>query len=172
MEESTLAKTYQELVHPLYEYVSRRCGGDRSLAEDVTQEAWLRAVATWQKDGLPDVPLAWLRTVARNLLINYYRRARPISLERLPPDWDRGVLDDGFDLDSPEAAAVVNRGLSRLRGSQARLLEAFHFEGKRVAEIAAEQGISERAVEGRLRRARIKLRRKLETVPKKQGALT
>ena len=172
MDESTLAKTYRELVHPLYEHVSRRCGGDRSLAEDVTQEAWLRAVSSWQKDGLPDVPLAWLRTVARNLLLNYHRRTRPVPLETLPPGWDRDIPAETFEFDSPAAAAAVNRGLSRLRAGQARLLEAFHFEGKRVAEIAAEEGISERAVEGRLRRARIKLRQKLESVSMRTGALT
>ncbi|MCZ6745105.1 MAG: sigma factor-like helix-turn-helix DNA-binding protein, partial [Alphaproteobacteria bacterium] len=44
------------------------------------------------------------------------------------------------------------------------LLEAFHFEGKSVAEIAAEHGVSERAVEGRLRRARAKLRKKLDRI--------
>lgn len=35
---------YRETIEPLYRYVSRMCGGDRQLAEDVTQEAWLRAV--------------------------------------------------------------------------------------------------------------------------------
>ena len=67
MEEAILVRPYDECVHALYEYASRRCGGDRGLAEDVTQEVWLRAVSTWKKDGLPDNPLAWLRTVARNL---------------------------------------------------------------------------------------------------------
>jgi RNA polymerase sigma-70 factor (ECF subfamily) len=172
MDERTLAQTYRELVHPLYDYVSRRCGGDRSLAEDVTQEAWLRAVATWKRDGLPRHPLAWLRTVSRNLLINYYRRTRPISLESLPPGWDRDIPSETFEFDSPATAAAVHRCLSRLRSGQARLLEAFHFEGKKVAEIATELGISERAVEGRLRRARIKLRRKLESATGKQGVLT
>ena len=52
--------------------------------------------------------------------------------------------------------------MARLRRSHADVLEDFYFEGKSVQEIAAERSLSERAVEGRLRRARIKLRKKLD----------
>jgi DNA-directed RNA polymerase specialized sigma24 family protein len=51
--------------------------------------------------------------------------------------------------------------MARLRRPHAEILEAFYFEGKAVSEIAAERRLSERAVEGRLRRAREKLRKKL-----------
>ena len=172
MEESTLLQTYKDHVHPLYEYVSRRCGGDRGLAEDVTQEVWLRAVAVWKKKGLPDKPMAWLRTVARNLLINYYRRIPSISPDSMPAGWDPAVLDNGYRLDSPDIAVWVNRGLARLRPGQARLLEAFHFDGRKVAEIASEFRLSERAVEGRLRRARLKLRRHLEAMTDDMGGVS
>ena len=57
MEEKTLIKAYRDNVHELYRFVSRRCGGNRSLAEDVTQETWLKAVVHWRKKGLPDEPL-------------------------------------------------------------------------------------------------------------------
>jgi len=162
MEEQTLIDTYHEMVRPLYAYVSRRCGPDRGLAEDVTQETWLRAVVAWKKNGLPENPLAWLRTVARNLLINYYRRAPVLSLEALPPGWEERVLSNGTDGDAPRLMETMNWGLARLRPGQARLIEAFHLDGRKIAEIASDLGISERAVEGRLRRARLKLRKKLE----------
>lgn len=71
--------------------------------------------------------------------------------------------------ESPEAASLLNCGLSHLKPRQARLLEAFHLEGKRVAEIATLEGLSERAVEGRLRRARLKLKRHLKTVVRRNG---
>ena len=61
-------------------------------------------------------------------------------------------------------AAVVNWGLARLRRTHADVLEAFYFDGKGVREIAADTGASERAVEGRLRRARQKLKHKLATI--------
>jgi len=139
------------------------------LAEDVTQETWLRAVACWRKSGLPENPLAWLKTVARNLLLNFFRRAPLLSLEFLPSDWERNLSENGDGWDSRGAAVLLSRGLARMREGQAHLLEAFHLEGRSVRDIAKEMGISERAVEGRLRRARAKLRRKLEPMVRSEG---
>jgi len=172
MDESTLLKTYNDAVRPLYEYVSRRCGSDRGLAEDVTQETWLRAVVAWKKSGLPDKPVAWLKTVARNLLLNYYRKAPHISLEALPADWEQRLLGDGADGRSPDEAAAVAWGLARLKPAQSKLIEAYHLEGMKVGEIAAELGLSERAVEGRLRRARLKLRKIMKPLVGSSGGLS
>ena len=63
--ETELVAAYRQTVHPLYAYVFRRAGGQRELAEDTVQEAFMRAVSHWQKNGMPKVPLAWLKTVAR-----------------------------------------------------------------------------------------------------------
>jgi len=153
MDDTTVMDIYRETVRPLYAYVSQRCGGDRALAEDITQETWLRAVAHWRRQGLPDVPLAWLKTVAKNLLLNTYRRARPVPLDS-----------------SPATAALVNWGLARLGRDQAELITRFHLEGASTAEIAADKGLSERAVEGRLYRARQKLRHHVERALRTGGA--
>jgi RNA polymerase sigma factor (sigma-70 family) len=56
--------------------------------------------------------------------------------------------------------------LARLPAAEAQLLEAFHFDEQRMSQIAGTLGVSERAVEGRLRRARQKLRRELESLMK------
>jgi RNA polymerase sigma-70 factor (ECF subfamily) len=166
-----LRRIYRETIDALYAYVSRRCGGDRDLAEDVTQETWLRAVREWHRKGPPDRPIAWLRTVAHNLILNEFRRRRPVSLEDATPDDMLGAIEDGRAHDSADLAAVVNRALARLPKSQSRLIEAFHYERSKVAQIAHALGISERAVEGRLRRARENLRKQLETALRSNGAL-
>jgi RNA polymerase sigma-70 factor (ECF subfamily) len=158
--EDELILQYRKTIAPLYAFVSKRVGGDRALAEDVVQETWMRALDAWPRRGAPDEPLAWLQHVARNVLISHFRRRRPQAVDPTTLD----VADDRFTAETPDAAALVNWGLARLRRSQAELLAAFHLEGDSVAEIAAERGISERAVEGRLRRARIKLRKKLSRV--------
>ncbi len=44
------------------------------LAEDVVQEALLRALQTWSYRGVPDNPAAWLTQVAKNLALNTLRR--------------------------------------------------------------------------------------------------
>jgi RNA polymerase sigma-70 factor, ECF subfamily len=163
MEERIVA-VYRETIDRLYGYVSRRCHGDRTLAEDVTQETWLRAVRDWRRKGPPDRPLAWLTTVAHNLLATYYRRRRPVQLDAVPPGEVLAALEKGGGFATPGAEAVIGHALLRLPPDQARLLEAFHFEDSQVAQIAAQCGLSERAVEGRLRRARKRLRREVESV--------
>ena len=39
-----------------------RWTGNLALAEDAVQDAGLRALQTWPRDGIPDNPVAWLRT--------------------------------------------------------------------------------------------------------------
>ncbi len=156
MSPDPLLNAYRDQVRPLYSWVSRRVGGDRDLAEDVVQEVWLRALRAWRRSGPPDDTLAWLTTTAANLLRNHFRRLRPIA--------DNAVLDlarEDFAPDTPDAAALLQWGLSRLRGAQARLVEAHHLDGESLAAIGARMGLSERAVEGRLHRARAVLRRHL-----------
>ena len=158
---------YRETVQELYRFVSRRSGGSRELAEDITQETYLRAVREWRSGRRPDVPLAWLQTVARNLLLNYYRRKTPELVEAARID---ALFHDGPH-DGPDAAALVYWGLARLGRCRGEILEAFYLEGKRTATIALEFGISERAVEGRLRRARQALRTRLKRMIKQNGEI-
>jgi RNA polymerase sigma-70 factor (ECF subfamily) len=168
--EERIVVVYRQTIDQLYRYVSRNCAGDRTLAEDVTQETWLRAVRDWRKKGPPDQPIAWLITVARNLLVSYYRRKRPAALQSVSPSDVLAALENGRAAESSEITAVVCHALARIPNAQAQILEAFHFEDRRMSQIAETLGLSERAVEGRLRRARQSLRRELESLMKIEGA--
>jgi RNA polymerase sigma-70 factor, ECF subfamily len=156
-------QVYYETIRPLYAYVSRRVGGNVSLAEDLVQETWMRALDSWSSKGIPREPLAWLHRVARNTLVNHFRRVRlqPIAMEA--PDIEN--LPVNYD-----AAAAVGWAMARLRRSHSEVLEAFYFEGKTVHEIATDYSLSERAVEGRLRRARAGLKKKLDRIWRKPAA--
>ena len=48
--------------------------GDWDLAEECAQEAFTRALQSWQRDRIPDRPGAWLTTAARNRAIDVLRR--------------------------------------------------------------------------------------------------
>jgi len=154
--ESDIRRIYRDTIDDFYGFVSRRCDGDRELAEDVTQETWLRAIHVWRRDGIPEVPLAWLSTVAARLLSNQRRRAPSVPLEE-------STAAREPEPDNDERLPFLRRALARLPFTQAHLLRAFHYDERAVAEIAAQTGLSARAVEGRLRRARQHLRRAIET---------
>jgi RNA polymerase sigma-70 factor, ECF subfamily len=50
--------------------------GDVQLAEEAVQDAFVAAVATWPRDGVPDNPAAWLTTAARRRATDRLRRDR------------------------------------------------------------------------------------------------
>lgn len=170
--EAQLTAVYHETVVALYGFVSRRCGGERQLAEDITQETWLRAVREWHRTGLPESPIAWLTTVSRNLLLNQLRVRPTLALDDVPPERIVAALEQESSDETAELAGAVTTALMRLPREEAQLLEAFHFERTRVARLAELLGTTERAVEGRLRRARERLRRELQTIlPSIEGGL-
>ena len=154
MTEQQWLKIYRETVHPLYGYIAKRTGGNKELTEDIVQESYLRALNSWKRKKTPDSPLAWLNRVSRNILIDYLRKKR----------WDNKVdLDVHSDTNSQTSEDQIKSletfmAISSLGQKQANILEAFYYEGKSVRDIAIEISISERAVEGHLRRARQSLK--------------
>jgi RNA polymerase sigma-70 factor (ECF subfamily) len=169
--ESELERIYDDTIVELYGYVSRRCGGRRELAEDITQETWLRALRHWRAHGVPTNPIGWLTTVARNLIVSFFRRPATVPLDGLSPDQVLAALDANQVSDSADVASLVSQALTKIPPSEARLLETFHYDRLKMSQLAEAYGISERAVEGRLRRARERLRRELEIALKVRGEL-
>jgi RNA polymerase sigma-70 factor, ECF subfamily len=162
--EDEIIAVYRATIDTLYGYVSRRCDGQRTLTEDITQDVWLRAVRDWHRNGIPDSPIAWLTTVARNLLLNNLRRAPSLSLDEVSARelFDFVERDDAHD--DGELARRLDDALSRLPEHESRLLHQFHYQRCRVAQLAGMYGVSERAIEGRLRRARERLRAEVENM--------
>ncbi len=156
MSESEFLHIYRDTVGPLYGTVVGWTH-DRQLAEDIVQETFLRAVKNWPRKGVPDTPIAWLRTVARNAWISAQRAKRPEAAS------DTVAAAPDNEPDIPEDRLALRHGIAALENGHARILTAFHLEGRTMRDIAAHEGITERAVEGRLRRAREALRAAMTT---------
>ena len=76
-----------------------RYTGDFALAEDLAQEALAEALVSWPRDGVPDNPAGWLRTVGRRRAIDAFRRRTALA-ERyavLGAELDRGRLDERWE---------------------------------------------------------------------------
>jgi RNA polymerase sigma-70 factor (ECF subfamily) len=134
--------------------------GNREEAEDVVQEAFVRAVQAYQRGGRPGNWEAWLMRVLRNLCTDTLRRRR-----RRPT----GPLDtDLLDLSpTPEMRVVDAEAEVELTQAVERLPEALrvpllmHF-GARLTyrEIALALGVRESTVIGRVASALRVLRRR------------
>jgi RNA polymerase sigma-70 factor, ECF subfamily len=78
--------------------------GDWDLAEECAQDAFTRALQTWDRDGVPTHPGAWLTTAARNRAVDVLRRraneavklqqALLLSPAQEPPATEAGDIAD------------------------------------------------------------------------------
>lgn len=62
--------------------LARLCSGDVGLAEELAQDAFVKAIETWPSQGTPAQPGAWLFTTARNLAIDRARRGKSFEGKR------------------------------------------------------------------------------------------
>ena len=137
---------------------------DPDVAEDLTAETFLHVVrAVGRFDADKGSPKTWILTVARNVLLDWRRRAR---LRQYVPI---GTLHDlVFEAPSPEERLLREEEVGRLMDGIAALSTADReLIGLRygseldTAEIAAVLGVGEGAVRSRLWRAMSRLREEL-----------
>ncbi len=141
---------------PIYAYLARLTG-DRALAEELAQEAFLRYLAHERRLAGANGSLGpWLFKVATNLGIDALRRRRGGALVGEPPAHPTAPSSDLRDLDRRVRDEVLRLD-PELRS--AFLLRAHHELPYR--EVAAALGVSERAAKDRFRRARETLARRL-----------
>lgn len=89
---------FSECAPRLHRWIARRCGGDKTVAEDLVQEVFTQAWKNWERVGCYENPHAWVFLVARQMVARYRRsRARlavavPDIRDHLIGDTD-GLLD-------------------------------------------------------------------------------
>jgi RNA polymerase sigma-70 factor (ECF subfamily) len=143
---------YEDALPRVYGYFLHRCGGSVPLAEDLTQETFLAAVAELKKGRRVEAPIRWIYGIARHKLLDHYRR---LEREHAP------VLDPGADLDeialddnAAEARERAVAALAVVAASQRAVLVLCYLEGFSVQEIASALGKSTAAVHSLLERGR------------------
>ncbi|MGA4727552.1 RNA polymerase sigma factor [Micromonospora taraxaci] len=125
--------------------------GDRTEAEDVSQEAFLRAWQKWRDISSYDDPVAWVRRVAWNLATNRLRRLTVAAraLRRQP-------LVAPVPGIQPDHVALV-AALRTLPERQRRVIVLHYIADLPTAEIAASLGVPQGTVLSWLHRGRAKL---------------
>ena len=149
-----LLQRYDEALPHVYGYLLARCG-DRTLAEDLTAEAFLAAVTAARRPDAPAPSVAWLIGVARHKLADHWRR-----LERE----ERGLrLLDGAESEDPWDEAIdairARTVLAELGPHHRAALTLRYLDGLPVPEVAGCLGRTVHATEALLVRARAAFRR-------------
>ena len=157
---------------PLINLAYRFCH-DRGRAEDMAQEAFLRAyraLGQWRRDA---VFSTWLFALATNLYRSELRRipARTVPLENIAEPTDTRAIDGG--LEDQDRDLAVRGAVGALPARYREALILFYFHEMDVAAAARSLGLPEGTFKARLFRGREILRGKLPqllTVPRLREA--
>lgn len=152
-DQKAFRELFERYFQALYNY-ALTLSHDPALAEDITQEAFIRAHANLHRLGPPWNFQAWLFRLARNHFIDLIRKQRDL----LELKDERQVISHDPSPEretiSSEAAEKVHRMLGRLPDHQREILTLRELQGFSYAEIGEIMELSSSNVKVTLHRAR------------------
>lgn len=139
--------------------VCYRLAGERREAEDMAQDAFLRAYQRLESYDAARPFGPWMRRLAANLSLNRLQRKAP---EELPLHEEHAWAPGGADLPEPasiqhERAAAVRRAIRLLAPHHRAVIELRHYQGMSYADIAEALTLPLSDVKSHLYRARKQL---------------
>lgn len=144
--------------------LARRMLGSEADAQDVVQEAFIRLWQQAPRWEWRDAQLStWLHRVATNLCLNHIQRVQ----QRVQPmGEEQEDIADTADtgevlLEAQQRAEAVQRAIAQLPERQRAAVALFYAAGASTAQTAEALGLSVKAAESLLVRARQSLRQRL-----------
>lgn len=158
---AAFAEIYERCQPLIYRYIFYQLG-DAVTAEDLTSEVFIRLVEKIDRFTYRGRPLlAWLYTIARNLVTDHHRRAKqvqPLESEKLPAETT--------DIEGSVMGKLTQRRLTiaitHLTEDQRQVILLRFIEGLDNATVANILGKSVNAIKALQHRALASLRRILE----------
>ena len=174
-QDQRISETVEREQARLRSFIRRRVADQRD-AEDILQEVFYEFVEAYRLMKPIEQVSGWLFRVARNRIIDLFRRKKPGSLNdpvAMANDGEELLLQDL--LPSQEAApdAAYARGvlleelddaLDELPEAQREVFLAHEVEGHSFKELAEETGVSVNTLLARKHRAVVHLRRRLQAI--------
>jgi len=163
-DKEAFAQLYEDHFDKIYRYVALRIG-NKTEAEDVTQQAFLnalRSISSFKWKGTPFS--AWLFRIAHNLVVDYLRKGKKQTTTPL----DESLVDSDSN---PQREAEYRLDIEQLVSATKQLTAAqrevisLRFAGElSVAEVAKVMGKSQGAVKALQHSAIVALRKVLSGV--------
>ncbi len=157
----------------------RRRVADPTDAEDILQDVFHEFVEAYRLPAPIEQASAWLFRVARNRIIDRFRKKREVPINDPPNDQDGDDGNSEYRLDlalpaldaGPEALyarsvllKALQQALDDLPVNQREVFIAHELEGKSFKEMAAESGVTLNTLLARKRYAVMSLRASLQAV--------
>jgi len=172
-QDKRIAETVSRERGRLGNFIRRRVP-DASEAEDILQDVFYELVAAYRLPEPIEQVGAWLFRVARNRIIDRFRKKKEESLPEVSGEADEGTwLDEVLpSADAgPEAAYAravlleeLYAALAELSEEQRAVFIAHELEGRSFKELAAENGVGVNTLLARKRYAVMHLRARLQKI--------
>jgi RNA polymerase sigma-70 factor (ECF subfamily) len=156
----TFSKEFEKLMVPLTKFIIKRVSGDSQAKEEVLSSTMIAAWRGWNTFKHKSSYFTWLCRIALNKIADYYHDQVHEGSKIVVPlidsitDIDFKSLSPDEELALKELRGSVNDCLNLLSPEKRRLLQFRFWYDLSYAEMAKILGISERAVEGQLYRAK------------------
>ena len=176
-EEQGFAFLYENTYKSKY-YLALQYMKNKEAAEDVLQEAYMKAFSKLDKISEPDAFEGWLGTIVANTAKNALVRKNPLLFTDVAVNDDDEEFTYDVEDENPEnqpemaytreeTRELVHSLMDSLSEEQRMCILMFHIEGASIAEIAKAMDCSENTVKSRLNYGRKNLKIKAEELQKK-----
>ena len=146
--------------------------GDPAEAEDILQDVFYEFVEEYRLPESIEQASAWLFRVARNRIIDRFRKKKPVSLSEAGDEEDYRL---DLALPSPDAGPeaeyarallldALREALDELPEAQREVFVEHELDGRSFKEMAARTGVAVNTLLARKRYAVLHLRERLQTV--------
>jgi RNA polymerase sigma-70 factor (ECF subfamily) len=159
-DQTALVEIYNSYQPSVFTYVFYRVC-DQEIAEDLTAEVFTRMLANLPRYTSRGKPiLAWLYTIARNLVIDHYRQSKRASHLPLEEDLVESEHDHPVKVAEDNLAReCLSRALRRLTEEQRQVILLKFIECREISELVTMLGKNERAIRSLQHRALVALHR-------------
>jgi RNA polymerase sigma factor (sigma-70 family) len=174
IEQDQLISEALERDQPRLRNFIRKHVADTSEAEDILQDVFYELLEAYRLMKPIEHVTAWLFRVARNRMVDLFRRKKPSSLNNpASPEEDGATLEDLLPSadDGPEAAYArsllldaLDDALEELPEAQRDVFIAHELKGQSFKDISAETGLSVNTLLSRKHYAVLHLRQSLQTI--------
>lgn len=149
---------YLDHIDRVYRFVFFRVGHNKQVAEDLTSEIFMKALKAYQKYDPKVSKNAWITTIARNHLANWYRDSKQHDdIDEIAFKLEGSNLET--DMEEKSDADVLHKALAKLKPKERNLIELKHLQGYRFKEIGELLGKTAGAARVECHRAMEKLRK-------------
>jgi len=158
MDNEQFAAFYARSARSLWAYLAR-VSRDPGLADDLTQEAYVRFLCAAHPQDGEVAARRYLFKIATNLLRDHWRRPQSSSIEEIPEH----TLADSSGETQADSLAMLGPAMAQMRPRDRQLLWLAYAEGYSHHEIAQITGLASASIRLLLFRARRKMARLLRS---------